>query len=402
MLPRLTTPLNSLKKPIFKRHLSLPFDGKRVRGTPFAAGRNHAAQRPESGSGQMFRCRHAPPEDRRSNPGLPIVHDARDAGIFCSLAEKESRMIHVENLTKYYDDFCAVNRISLEIEAGEVVGLLGPNGAGKTTTLRMLTGYFMPTSGDIRVKEFSIHDDLLSLKQLIGYLPESAPLYKNMLVFDYLDHVASIRGLSGQAKLKRLRELADMCGLRDIMHQPIETLSKGLKQRVGLAHAMMSDPEILVLDEPTSGLDPNQIVEIREIIRRIGAQKTVILSTHILTEAEATCDRIVIVNKGRIIADGEPDRLKSDLGQGNRISVAVRGAESEALRGCLQGVPGVDTVIIGAGEGRLLRAEVHAAAGSDVMAGLYAAVKATDWILIDFHQEAKSLETIFRELTREN
>ncbi len=311
-------------------------------------------------------------------------------------------MIHVENLTKYYDDFCAVNRISLEIEAGEVVGLLGPNGAGKTTTLRMLTGYFMPTSGDIRVKEFSIHDDLLSLKQLIGYLPESAPLYKNMLVFDYLDHVASIRGLSGQAKLKRLRELADMCGLRDIMHQPIETLSKGLKQRVGLAHAMMSDPEILVLDEPTSGLDPNQIVEIREIIRRIGAQKTVILSTHILTEAEATCDRIVIVNKGRIIADGEPDRLKSDLGQGNRISVAVRGAESEALRGCLQGVPGVDTVIIGAGEGRLLRAEVHAAAGSDVMAGLYAAVKATDWILIDFHQEAKSLETIFRELTREN
>ena len=312
-------------------------------------------------------------------------------------------MIHVENLTKYYDDFCAVDHISLDIEAGEIIGLLGPNGAGKTTTLRMLTGYFMPTSGDIRVKEFSIQEDALALKQLIGYLPESAPLYKGMLVFDYLDHVASIRGLQGEAKLKRLRELADMCGLRDIMPQTIETLSKGLKQRVGLAHAMMSDPEILILDEPTSGLDPNQIVEIREIIRRIGAEKTVILSTHILSEAEATCDRIVIINKGQIIADGKPRELKSELGQGNRISVAVRGAEPETLRSRLQAVAGVTRVEIGIPqENNSLRAEVHSAANAEVLEGLYAAIKATEWVLTDFHQEAKSLETIFRELTREN
>jgi ABC-2 type transport system ATP-binding protein len=312
-------------------------------------------------------------------------------------------MIHAENLTKYYDAFCAVDRITLDIQKGEIVGLLGPNGAGKTTTLRMLTGYFVPTSGDIRVKEYSIHKDSLAVKRLIGYLPESAPLYKNMLVFDYLDHVASIRGLQGPAKMKRLRDLADMCALRDIMPQPIETLSKGLKQRVGLAHAMMSDPEILILDEPTSGLDPNQIVEIREIIRRIGAEKTVILSTHILSEAEATCDRIVIINKGQIIADGEPQELKTRLGQGNRISIAVRGTEPDALRLALQAVPGVARVDIAvAPENGSARVAVHCTPHAEVMAGLYGAIKATDWVLTEFHQEAHSLETIFRELTREN
>jgi ABC-2 type transport system ATP-binding protein len=312
-------------------------------------------------------------------------------------------MIHAENLTKYYDAFCAVDRITLDIRKGEILGLLGPNGAGKTTTLRMLTGYFAPTSGDIRVKEFSIQDDPLAVKRLIGYLPESAPLYKGMLVFDYLDHIASIRGLRGQAKMTRLRDLADMCALRDIMPQTIETLSKGLKQRVGLAHAMMSDPEILVLDEPTSGLDPNQIVEIREIIRRIGAEKTVILSTHILSEAEATCDRIVIINKGHIIADGEPQELKARLGQGSRINIAVRGAEKSALRTELQAVPGVARVDIApAPENGSLRAAVHCLADAEVLTGLYAAIKATDWVLTEFHQESKSLETIFRELTREN
>ncbi|MGD8848055.1 MAG: ATP-binding cassette domain-containing protein, partial [Desulfobacteraceae bacterium] len=188
-------------------------------------------------------------------------------------------MIHVENLTKYYNDFCAVDQINLDVQKGEIIGLLGPNGAGKTTTLRMLTGYFNPSKGDIRVKDISVHENPLAVKRLIGYLPESAPLYKGMLVYDYLDHVAEIRGLQDAAKEKRLKELADMCGLGGIMHKTIDTLSKGLKQRVGLAHAMMSDPEILVLDEPTSGLDPNQIVEIREIIRKIGEEKTVILST---------------------------------------------------------------------------------------------------------------------------
>ena len=312
-------------------------------------------------------------------------------------------MIHVENLTKYYDDVCAVDQISLDIQKGEILGLLGPNGAGKTTTLRMLTGYFMPTSGDIRVKSFSVHTDPLAIKQLIGYLPESAPLYRNMLVYDYLDHVARIRGLQGDAKLRRLHEIADMCGLREIMHQTIETLSKGLKQRVGLAHAMMSDPEILVLDEPTSGLDPNQIVEIREIIRRIGEEKTVILSTHILSEAEATCNRIVIINKGRIIADGGTQDLKASTDKETLIHMGLLQAEAQAVQSRLQSLPGIRSVTPESKEEQgMLRVKVLCEPGLDVRGELYAAVKATDWVLIEFHQEAKTLETIFRELTREN
>jgi ABC-2 type transport system ATP-binding protein len=253
-------------------------------------------------------------------------------------------MIHAENLTKYYNDFCAVDGINFEIEKGEIIGLLGPNGAGKTTTLRMLTGYFAPSAGDIRIKDVSVRENPLAAKSLIGYLPESAPLYKGMLVYDYLDHIAKIRGLTGDAKNKRLRELADKCGLHGIMHKTIETLSKGLKQRVGLAHAMMSDPEILVLDEPTSGLDPNQIVEIREIIRRIGEEKTVILSTHILSEAEATCDRIVIINKGRIIADGSTRDIKAQNGQADQIQITLLHTDFEAVRSQLESVRGVRKV----------------------------------------------------------
>jgi ABC-2 type transport system ATP-binding protein len=225
-------------------------------------------------------------------------------------------MIQADHLTKYYKDFCAVDGISLDIRKGEILGLLGPNGAGKTTTLRMLTGYFKPTRGTIKVKEFNSSQHPLKIKQLMGYLPESAPLYHNMLVFDYLDYVAEIRGISRDKRLTRIRELCDLCGLHDIMHKPIHELSKGLKQRVGLAHAMMGDPEILVLDEPTSGLDPNQIVEIRDIIKQIGREKTVILSTHILSEAEATCDRIVIINKGKIIANGSAEELKQSPDSG--------------------------------------------------------------------------------------
>jgi len=175
-------------------------------------------------------------------------------------------MIQVENLTRYYDDFCAVNGISLNISRGEILGLLGPNGAGKTTTLRMLTGYLRPTSGSIRVKGLSVDNDMLEIKRLLGYLPESAPLYPDMLVYDYLFYVAGLRGIDSSARLSRIRDMADMCAVNEVMHQPVAELSKGYKQRVGLAHALINDPEVLVLDEPTSGLDPNQIAEIRDII----------------------------------------------------------------------------------------------------------------------------------------
>lgn len=312
-------------------------------------------------------------------------------------------MIHVESLSKYYGDFCAVDHIDLDIKQGEIIGLLGPNGAGKTTILRMLTGYFPASSGNIKVNDLPIEENTLAVKKMIGYLPESAPLYKSMLVYDYLNHVARIRGINSDAKMARLHLLADMCGLHDIMHKPIENLSKGLKQRVGLAHAMMSDPQILILDEPTSGLDPNQIAEIREIIKRIGREKTVILSTHILSEAEATCDRIVIVNRGRIVADGSTRELTARADEYCQIQIGLRGADDQSVQTGLQSIRGVEAVHpVQTREPGFVRVNVDCLPGLDVRAELYAAIKATDWVLIEFHQEAKTLETIFRELTREN
>ncbi len=312
-------------------------------------------------------------------------------------------MIHVENLTKYYDDFCAVDHITLDIEKGEILGLLGPNGAGKTTTLRMLTGYFLPSSGEIRVKDYSVYDDLLDIKKLIGYLPESAPLYQGMLVYDYLDYIANIRQLDTEEKLNRIRKLVDICGLKGIMHSPIGELSKGLKQRVGLAHAMMNDPEILILDEPTSGLDPNQIVEIREIIREIGKEKTVILSTHILSEAEATCDRIVIINKGKIIADGSTEMLKQSSGKQRTINLSLLKADSSGVRDRLSQVRGVSVVETQEDEAeQALRVKLACNADADLRESIYRTIKETDWVLLEFYQETQTLENIFRELTREN
>src|SRR5210317_1117167 len=253
-------------------------------------------------------------------------------------------MIQVKNLTKYYSNLCAVDQISLDIQQREILGLLGPNGAGKTTTLRMLTGFLQPTAGSIHVKDYSIDEDPLEIKKILGYLPESAPLYHDMLVYDYLNYVADIRQIGKGQKAVRIRELGDLCGINNVMHQPIGELSKGYKQRVGLAHAMMNDPEILILDEPTSGLDPNQIVEIRDIIKRIGKEKTVILSTHILSEAEATCDRVVIINKGKIVADGSTETIKSTSKGENVSSLLLQNADFKSVEKELTAISGIENI----------------------------------------------------------
>ena len=311
-------------------------------------------------------------------------------------------MIHMEKLTKYYGDLRAVDAIDLDINKGEIMGLLGPNGAGKTTTLRMITGYLEPTSGSIHVKEYDIAENMLEIKKLIGYLPESAPLYHNMLVYDYLDYVAKVRGIEKDKKESRIRKMVELCALHGIMHRNIGELSKGLKQRVGLAHAMIDDPEILVLDEPTSGLDPNQIVEIRDIIRAIGKEKTIILSTHILSEAEATCDRIVIIDKGAIVADGTTEMLKMGAGNEKTMYITLLGADFDQARQRLLPIQGISQIDqdepLKTGE---LKLRLTLEGAADPRQSIYQAIKDTDWILLEFRLEGKSLENIFRELTQE-
>jgi ABC-2 type transport system ATP-binding protein len=312
------------------------------------------------------------------------------------------QMIHVENLSKYYQENCAVDQINFDIQKGEILGLLGPNGAGKTTTLRMLTGFLRPTSGTVRVKDYTIDSEALEIKKLMGYLPEEAPLYHDMLAFDYLNYVADIRNIPKSDKHGRIRQVADLCGINEVMHQPIGQLSKGYKQRVGLAHAMMDDPEILVLDEPTSGLDPNQIAEIRKIIKRIGKEKTIIFSTHILSEAEATCDRIVIINQGQIVADGSADLLKKSVNPSNMIHLTLQQADFEDLKkhfGALEGIQQIERMEQTDDE---LQVRISCRATEDLRADIYRRIKDTEWILLDFRRETQNLETIFRQLTKEN
>ena len=311
-------------------------------------------------------------------------------------------MIYVENLTKYYDGLCAVDQITFDMHKGEILGLLGPNGAGKTTTLRMITGFLRPTSGSIRVKDYNIEQHSLEIRKLLGYLPEAAPLYHDMLVYDYLHYVARIREFAKEQIHSRIRELGELCGLNEVMHKPIGQLSRGYKQRVGLAHAMMSDPEILVLDEPTSGLDPNQIVEIREIIKQIGKEKTIILSTHILSEAEATCDRIVIINRGKIVADDSTETLKRMARGKSLINISLQNATFQVVESELSEIEGIDSITpVGDIEGAT-QVIVTCQSSLDLRGEIYRKIKETDWVLLDFHQETKTLEKIFRELTAEN
>jgi ABC-2 type transport system ATP-binding protein len=311
-------------------------------------------------------------------------------------------MIYVENLTKYFGDLCAVDHINLDIQKGEIMGLLGPNGAGKTTTLRMLTGFLRPNEGSIRVKDYTIEEHSLEIRKMLGYLPESAPLYHDMLTYDYLDYVANIRDLDKKEKHTRIRHMGELCGLNEVMHKPIGELSKGYKQRVGLAHAMMNDPEILVLDEPTSGLDPNQIIEIREIIKQIGKEKTIVVSTHILSEAEATCDRVVIINQGKIVADGTMESLKQTASGEALITLSLQNAEKDAVVRELGSVQGVAGVLVGDDDRDVLEVKVTCRSAEDLRGAIYDKVKQTDWILLEFYQERQSLERIFQKLTAES
>jgi ABC-2 type transport system ATP-binding protein len=305
------------------------------------------------------------------------------------------RMIEVKNLTKYYGDVCAVKGVSFSVNDGEITGLLGPNGAGKTTTMRMITGYLTPGSGSVHVGGISIVDDPISVKRMIGYLPESAPLYSDMLVYDYLNYAADVHRIEDAGE--RVRDTAGECGLLEVMHKNIGELSKGYRQRVGLAHAMIHDPKILILDEPTSGLDPNQIVEIRRLIREIGKKKTVILSTHILSEVEAICDRVIIISSGSIVADNLTSELRSSFGNRAEIRVAVKGVPFDDLAKAVKGIAGVSSFEkIDDVDG--LTAGI-AAASKDIRNEIFGLVRDKKWALYELTREKNTLETIFRELT---
>ncbi len=301
-------------------------------------------------------------------------------------------MIELTNLTKRYGNFTAVDDLSLSIGSGGITGLLGPNGAGKTTTMRMITGYFPPSAGKVIVDGIDISFDPVAVKKMTGYLPESAPVYGDMLVYDYLKYIASVHSIK---ETERINETSSMCGLSTVMGKKISNLSKGYKQRVGLAHALIHDPEILILDEPTNGLDPNQIIEIRNLIKEIGRKKTVLLSTHILSEVEASCDRVIIINKGKIAADEKTADLSAKFKAGNSISAEIKYADESNIKNALKAFCS-SVEVFSESEGII---KVTAASERDIREELFNCAKANGWVLLSLEKEKNTLENIFKELT---
>lgn len=316
----------------------------------------------------------------------------------------EDTMVTARNVTKYYGLLRAVDDISFDLHRGEVLGFLGPNGAGKTTMMKILTCYLAPSAGRVRVKGYDVSEDPLKVRSMIGYLPENAPLYPDMTVFGFLRFCAEVRGMSGRKRDDRVLETARECGIADRMRDPIGVLSKGLRQRVGLAQAILPDPEILVLDEPTSGLDPAQIIEIRRIVKRLGETKTVILSTHILSEVELSCRRAIIVNEGRIVADSDLERLREGAGEGRRyvFGVAADAPGSSLARvAALREIRGVESVEpLPRGDGEPWTFAIVASGDADLRPTLFKLAVDKGWPLIQLHREAPSLEQVFIRLTQ--
>jgi ABC-2 type transport system ATP-binding protein len=305
--------------------------------------------------------------------------------------------IIVENLTKIYGTQKAVDNISFKVHTGEVLGFLGPNGAGKTTTMKAITSYLVPNKGDIHVGEFSVLDQPEEVKKRIGYLPENNPLYNEMPVIDYLRFVAQIQGIDKSMVRGRLLEMVKICGLEGEKHKKIGELSKGYRQRVGLAQALIHDPEVLILDEPTSGLDPNQIIEIRDLIRAIGREKTVILSSHILAEVEATCDRILIISKGRIVADGTPENLRKKAQGQEMLRITIEDAGKNEVVQALQKISIIDWV--NPLQGSENRFEIQSRPNVSSRRAIFDLCVKNQWALTEISIIETKLEDIFHELT---
>lgn len=312
--------------------------------------------------------------------------------------------IIVTNLSKHYGNVKAVDDISFEIHHGEIVGFLGPNGAGKTTTMRILTSYLASTSGSVSIEGKDIREESLATRKMIGYLPEHNPLYPDMNVIDYLEFVAKLHGVSKPNIPKRVREMIGLCGITSVKHMDIGQLSKGYRQRVGLAQAMIHDPKILIMDEPTSGLDPNQIVEIRNLIRQLGKEKTVILSTHILPEVQATCNRVLIISKGKIVADGTPAELQSGFQGSERVFVELETPDDftfEMLQIRLNTIPAIKHITLLDNRNGLMRIKIEVEKGIDTRKQIFQLFVDNRWNLLELHREQTSLEDVFHQLTLE-
>lgn len=309
--------------------------------------------------------------------------------------------ILVSNLTKKFGTQRAVDNISFEVQTGEILGFLGPNGAGKTTTMKILTCYMAPTDGDAKIDDLSVMEQQEQIKKKIGYLPENNPLYYDMPVLDYLKFMADLQGVEENLIPKRISEMVHVCGLNIEKHKKIGELSKGYRQRVGLAQAMIHDPEILILDEPTTGLDPNQIVEIRKLIKELGKHKTVILSTHILPEVEATCDRILIINQGKIVADGTADMLRKSA-QGQEV-VKVQIAEDSDRDEVIASLRELDSVsMVDFDKESKNSFIVNSKENSSSRKDIFNMCVKKNWVLTEMTPIETKLEDIFRELTTSN
>jgi ABC-2 type transport system ATP-binding protein len=315
-------------------------------------------------------------------------------------------MIEVEHLTKYYGTFPVVRDVSFNVERGEILGFLGPNGAGKTTTMRMITGYLPPTSGTVRVAGFDVVEKSLEARHHLGYLPETVPLYTELTGLEYLDFRGRLTGLHNTGERRaRIYEVMDRLNLTDVANKQIGNLSRGYRQRVGLAQAMLHNPDVLILDEPTVGLDPVQITEVRDLIKELGRDHTVILSTHLLPEVSMVCNRVIIINRGRLVALDTPIHLAEGAGDIHTIQLEIRGVPSEVLAG-LRAVPGVKSVSLGQADGQVTMSgerlpagvnayQVEIKPGSDVRPQIASAVVGGGFQLVELKAVRPSLEDVF-------
>ncbi len=309
-------------------------------------------------------------------------------------------MIEVKNLTKKFGAAVILDHINFSVKKGEILGFLGPNGAGKTTTMKIITSFWPASGGDVEIDGIKVSKNSLKTKRKIGYLPETVPLYDDMKVYEYLKFVAEIRGISKDNIRKSIKETGEACGLSKMMRRPIEELSKGYRQRVGLAQAIIHNPDVLILDEPTTGLDPNQIVEIRHLIKKIGQEKTVIFSTHILGEVSAVCDRVIIINNGKIVGEGTPGELIKKAETKEIIYVKIKGPKGEVLNK-LREMGNVEKAEIKDKESDdVYGYEIESKHGVDLREHLSMTVMDAGWSILEFNKKSVSLEDVFRELTK--